>query len=61
MNLRMEHGVYLALAFVGVVFFILLSFMGPVGWIFDVLFVLAVLKLAELERLLPSGTVGTET
>ena len=47
MNFRTEHGVYLALAFVGVVFFILLSFMGPVGWILDVLFVLAVIKLAE--------------
>ncbi|MCO8244467.1 MULTISPECIES: zinc ribbon domain-containing protein [unclassified Haladaptatus] len=47
MNFRTEHGVYLVLAFVGVVFFILLSFMGPVGWIFDVVFVLAVLKLAE--------------
>ena len=46
MNLRAEHGVYLALAVVVGVFFVLFAFMGPVGWILDVLLVLAVLKLA---------------
>ncbi len=46
MNLRAEHGVYLALGFVVVAFLVLFFFMGPLGWILDVLFLLAVFKLA---------------
>jgi hypothetical protein len=47
MALRAEHGVYLAFAVIVGVFFVLFAFMGPVGWILDVLLVLAVLKLAD--------------
>ncbi len=57
MNLRAEHGVYLALAAVVVgAFFVLFAFMGPIGWILDVLLVLAVLKLAGWSGLFDATT-----
>lgn len=53
MKLEAEHGVYLALAAVVCVFFVLFAFMGPVGWVLDVLLVLAVIKLADWSGLFP--------
>jgi hypothetical protein len=47
MNPRAEHGVYLALAVVVGAFFVVFAFMGPIGWVLDVLLVLAVIKLAD--------------
>ncbi|WP_435151869.1 zinc-ribbon domain-containing protein [Haladaptatus sp. DFWS20] len=48
MNLRAEHGVYLAVWLVVIAFLVMFFYMGPFGWIIGILVFLAVLKLADL-------------
>jgi len=55
--MQAEHGVYLAFAVVVGAFFVLFAFMGPVGWILDVLLVFAVIKLAGWSGLFGSASV----
>ena len=46
-NLRAEHGVYLAVGGVLVAFLTFLFYMGPFGWIIGVLIFFAIIKLTE--------------
>ncbi|WP_227375649.1 zinc ribbon domain-containing protein [Haladaptatus halobius] len=48
MNLRAEHGVYLAVWLVVIAFLVIFFYMGPFGWNIGIFVLLAVLKLADL-------------
>ena len=47
MNLRAEHGIYLAVWLVVIAFLVMFFYMGPVGWVIGIFVFLGVLKFSQ--------------